>query len=350
MSEGVDWRADEEPKVEKLVAAGPWSRYFARQVDFLLFGFLTWSIFFGLLHHDGPAPLIGDRAVDAFLMVPLALFIEVPVYAALGWTPGKWIFGITVRRADGGRLDFGQVLRRNLLLWPFGFGLGLPLINLYFLIRSFFLVREGRQCRWDEEARFLVRQRPASRFRLGAGIAFTVFLSFALSALSGLYGDPFHFSARSLAGPHPTAWVNPVTDSKVTVFTGWEKVESREGGEVFRFHNASSLILLAREDFPGDLRSYVDRVEPKDGLGVLEGKKLVVDPHGSTAYVLSYHKTEDDNLPVRKPARIDMKVWQSSSGSYWRYVAFTPLDDDRQRLEAHALAENLENSTFPGKP
>lgn len=346
MSDGVDWRAGEGRGAEMLVAAGPWSRYFARQIDFLLFGFLTWSVFFGLFRGDGPAPFIGDRAVDAFLMVPLALFIEVPVYAAFGWTPGKWIFGITVRRADGGRLDFGEILRRNMLLWPFGFGLGLPLVNLYFLVRNFYVVHNGKRCRWDEEGRYEVRQKPGSPARLAAGIAFAVFLSFALSVLSGLYGDPFHFAAGSLAGAHRTAWVNPLTKSEALIPGGWEKVESGEE-TVFRFRNATSLVLLGREGFAGDLRAYVDRQEPREGFGVLEGKKLVVDPHGGTAYVLSYHKSADDNLPVPKPVRIDMKVWQSSSGSYWRYIAYTPLDNDRQRLEARALAEGLENSTFP---
>ena len=270
-----DLRREEEPaeKRYETVPAGPWSRYFARQIDFLLFGFLVWSVIFGLFRGEGPVPFLGDRAIDAFLMVPLALFIEVPVYAAFGWTPGKWVFGITVRKADGSRLDFGEVLRRNLLLWPFGFGLGLPIVNLYFLVRNLFIARDGKRCRWDEKARYEVRQRPIKRLHMAGGIGLAVFLSVALSIVGGLYGDPFR-----LMGGHSVTWVNPLTNVGALLVTGWHPLEEAGAGEAgkgeagaFRFQNASSFILLGREEFSGDLRAYADHLEGGDELGVLEG-------------------------------------------------------------------------------
>jgi len=350
---------------EGLKNAGPWSRYFARQIDFLVFGFIAWSALLTVFQGDGRPAFMGDRAIDALLIVPLALFIEVPVYAAFGWTPGKWVFGITVRHTDGGRLDFGQVLRRNLMLWPFGFGFGLPIVNLYFLIRNYLVAKDGRRCRWDDVPKYVVRQKPIGRLHFSSGIVLAVLLSFGLSVLSGIYG-PDAGGAGFLgigdhlpAGPNPVIWVNPLTNSSTTLFAGWKNAEepgaaaptasapvSAAAESVYRFRNAESLILFGREPFSGDLRAYIDHLEAGNSFGMLEDKKVELDQRGTTAYVLSYHKISDDNPAARKLVRIDVKVWQISPGTYWRTVVYSPLDNERERALARALAEGLERTSL----
>jgi uncharacterized RDD family membrane protein YckC len=54
----------------------------------------------------------GWRFVLAFLVFPLAYFVLFEWLASA--TPGKFVVGIRVRRAEGGRIRFGQSVGRNL--------------------------------------------------------------------------------------------------------------------------------------------------------------------------------------------------------------------------------------------
>lgn len=107
----------------------PWPRYFARMLDTLILSMLA---MFVLLF---PAVFIAPEATDrllamldtgiggsilsnvlgcALVPVPTALLI------ARGQTPGKWLFGIRVRDADGRRLRVAVALKRELMVWVRG--------------------------------------------------------------------------------------------------------------------------------------------------------------------------------------------------------------------------------------
>ena len=70
----------------------------------LLMSYLTWAV--------------------QFVLEPLLL-------STWGYTPGKWVLGLTVRNAEGGKLRFSQAAARLAGVFCRGEGYGIPLYNLY---------------------------------------------------------------------------------------------------------------------------------------------------------------------------------------------------------------------------
>jgi DNA-binding transcriptional MerR regulator len=99
-------RGDELPH-----APHPWRRYFARTLDLFIYSAI-WIAVCALIFRVNP----GSRDFNQLLnfLVPHGLtFIAEPILlSTLGATPGKWIFGLFVRNAAGGKLTFWQAWDR----------------------------------------------------------------------------------------------------------------------------------------------------------------------------------------------------------------------------------------------
>lgn len=137
----------------------PWQRYCARMIDIQLFAFITIIVIgaIGGLVAPEPALRFFEFMQQGFLGTVLAnvftIGIAVPVIACFGsWTgtPGKWIFGIRVREADGQRLSLSRSFRREATIWFKGFGFGVPLVSLITLIMSHVRLTEDGKTAWDE--------------------------------------------------------------------------------------------------------------------------------------------------------------------------------------------------------
>jgi len=116
--------------------AGPWQRFWARAFDIYLFGLasvflvaLTQPVW---LEHEIFSSNSG-QAILHLMFLPVALLLEAAVYACFDTTPGKALAGLKLLTAHGDKLTFSQVIRRNLQIYIFGLGLGLPIIILYCL-------------------------------------------------------------------------------------------------------------------------------------------------------------------------------------------------------------------------
>ena len=110
----------------KRSAASPWPRFFARQIDYVLFGMV-----FGVVHS-----MILTDFLDLpwVLFSPLATFAWIPLETALlalvGTTPGKWIFSLRVAGTEGDTLSLGAALARSVRVWIHGMALGIPPVLL----------------------------------------------------------------------------------------------------------------------------------------------------------------------------------------------------------------------------
>jgi uncharacterized RDD family membrane protein YckC len=78
--------------------------------------------------------------------------IEACLLTRWGTTPGKWLFGLRVVRADGGNPVFHQSLVRAFQGWLFGWALGLFPFTIITLIIWLIVYRRHGRAWWDVPA------------------------------------------------------------------------------------------------------------------------------------------------------------------------------------------------------
>ncbi|WP_300774772.1 flavoprotein, partial [uncultured Desulfovibrio sp.] len=141
----------------------------------------AWKVFqfFGL-HIHGPA--IGFGALWYWALTLLGgwavlLIFEPILLAAWGYTPGKWILGLRVRREDGRKLAWDDAVVRTAKVFLYGYGLGIPFINLWRLGTSQDQCQKDQVMPWDKEVRYTVGP---LRLRRGLGMALCLLLAAGL--------------------------------------------------------------------------------------------------------------------------------------------------------------------------
>lgn len=146
----------------------PWRRYAARVADTLLLGIPMWFLLAVVGY------LVAPLSTESFLLwmsrpegrlaeVFLSTVLVIPLSAALigktGLSPGKWAFGVRVSK-DGLPIGFRAALKREVGVWIYGWGLGLPIVVLVTTIRSYVKLQVDGETRWDAEGGHVVSHRP----------------------------------------------------------------------------------------------------------------------------------------------------------------------------------------------
>ena len=145
----------------------PWPRFFARQIDYVLFGMV-----FGVIHSivvtdflDLPWPLLSP--LMTFAWIPL----EAVLLSQLGTTPGKWAFSLRVVGASGGTLSLQDAFGRSLRVWVQGMALGLPVILLIANWLGYMQLTTHGVTTWDQRTRSTMQQAPLIGARVLIGVA-----------------------------------------------------------------------------------------------------------------------------------------------------------------------------------
>ena len=137
---------DELPTVDH-----PWRRFFARLMDLALYG-LVWEALAQLLFRWNTSEFgwFLDWLTGYFTYL-LMIFVEPLLLSTLGTTPGKLLFGLEVRRANGTKLTYGEALVRTFGVFRRGFGWGIPIYNLVRLVKCCRACNRGETMEWDLE-------------------------------------------------------------------------------------------------------------------------------------------------------------------------------------------------------
>ena len=158
--------ADDPREKDRIPPAGcPWRRFFARNVDAGLYG-LLWSMLSQWVFRINPDNFIQFMAGLAWTVACgyvgwLLTFVFEPVLLHYwGTTPGKWIFGLSVRDEDGSKLSIRTAYAR---LWGvFGYGscYALPFFDWYYNYKCYRACKE-EELPWDLEngCSIVVRER-----------------------------------------------------------------------------------------------------------------------------------------------------------------------------------------------
>ena len=177
----------------------PWRRWFARWLDYLLWGAVAEVIWIVLLR---VRPMPGDFGNVLFSVAVMALFV--PVEALLlhkfGTTPGKYVMGIRLEYIQGGNLPYAEALYRSLRVFTQGAGLGIPIVSLFSYLfcfcqltgRSYRLfsrydeVKKPESMPWDEETELIYTDWNRKR-----GVVLAILLAAALGMSVWSISDGF---------------------------------------------------------------------------------------------------------------------------------------------------------------
>ena len=144
------FESDKTAERRDIVEPHPWRRYFARAIDLTLVGLMVSFVQFVLLHHNLVNISKGENVLCGLAGWGLLVLIEPLLLARFGTTAGKWCMGIIVTRPDGERLSYSEALNRTALVWFYGAGLGLPLVELVCSYLSYRRYTRGEELAWEE--------------------------------------------------------------------------------------------------------------------------------------------------------------------------------------------------------
>ena len=182
--------ADDPREKDRIPPAGcPWRRFFARNVDAGLYG-LLWSMLSQWVFRINPDHFMSNLAwtlACGYVSWLLTFVFEPVLLHYWGTTPGKWIFGLSVRDEGGEKLSIRTAYAR---LWGvFGYGncYALPFFEWYCNYKCYRACKE-EELPWDLEngCSIIVREREVRWYRVALYL-----LVLVLRAAAG-YGIDIH--------------------------------------------------------------------------------------------------------------------------------------------------------------
>ncbi|MFD2262252.1 RDD family protein [Lacibacterium aquatile] len=298
--------------------AGAWRRFFARLIDLALV--LIPALFLIASFTD-----FFDRGVSArltttsVLLTLLAVLLEVPVLAWSGSTPGKWLMGVKLRRQNGSRIDFRGLVRRNLRLWYYGLGAGIPIAMPFTLWFSRERGNAGELVRWDEETLHRTRRAPDLLDRLA---------------------DRFNIGwSRSGAG-----WINPITRQVATLQPSWRVLpeQTMPDKTFYVFGAQEAVVIFARDVIPLiDLDLYADIVRTRMTTSFQGQTEITRDDGSRRVELLARDRMSDTDFDITN------RIWHAQGDEYWRLVIYRPMGKVRAGQQALKVADALEATVTP---
>ena len=180
----------------------PWNRLAARLFDYAVWG-LVLALLLSELRGAGVLPAgvawwLGHPLVAPILITVLWIPIEALLIAALGTTPGKWLFAVYLQfsisdayaRRDT-KAQIARAFRRALRVWWKGMGCGVPLLAPVLIALAYEKLAHDQETEWDFAEDCLVTHGPTGMLNMVTGLC-------GLAAMLWLYA---------------VAWNQPMADS-----------------------------------------------------------------------------------------------------------------------------------------
>jgi uncharacterized RDD family membrane protein YckC len=299
-----------------------WPRFFARIFDIwwisLLFTFV--GAFFLSRYSAGFVKFInspGSGQVVQIVTLPVVMIIDALLYKAFGNTPGKALLGIAVKTPECKNLSFDQYLGRNFSMWVRGFGLGIPLVNLFTMGAQSGRLGKGLPASYDEKPGYFVRAKPTHWARI---VAFTFAFASLLVVISVLnIMDKEADNKARLESLQPDyTWQNPKTLVNIKVSPKWKMTpqKSESGTMTYLFEDTAgyAAVVFGMEDFPGyNLSDYVPAFKKGTAANMTLDGGRYFERNGRQIWEGTGRMTASDT------ARLNVQIVQVGS-SFWRTV------------------------------
>lgn len=177
--------SDVEPKV-----CSPWRRYFARTLDWSLYRTAWLMLQAGVFRIN----LLNRGAfwelIDILVTMLLMLALEPLFLRFFHTTPGKWIFGLSVRDNNGEYLSYSEGSARVKSVLFHGMGLQIPVYSLVRLWKSYKACTDAETLPWEYDSTLALRDEKAWRGFAYVGTHLLLFFCLLLVLLNA--GMPGH--------------------------------------------------------------------------------------------------------------------------------------------------------------
>ena len=151
--------------------AGPWRRWIAKQIDIGLLGFVLASII------GVAVALCCDTAGWEFIMnvkeshftvmiMPLVFIVDSVIYALCGNTLGRWLLGVRIVDAEGGKISGKSYFIRNFKVYFAGVGAYFCVAPLITMAIQYRQVNQGCPATYDRKTGFQVIRIPVGSWRI----------------------------------------------------------------------------------------------------------------------------------------------------------------------------------------
>lgn len=174
----------------------PWHRLAARLFDYAIWG-LVLALLLSELTAAGAVPDAWAQSLGHPLIAPILITltwvpVEALLIAAVGSTPGKWLFGIYLQfsisdayaRRDA-QAQLGRAMRRGFRVWWEGVACGFPLLAPFLVAVAYEKLAQNQETDWDFANDVLVTHGPPGVLNAVTGVC-------GLAAMLWLYGVAWH--------------------------------------------------------------------------------------------------------------------------------------------------------------
>ncbi len=168
------------PQTDGCPQIRPWVRYWARSLDYLLWGFvlgLVMLLIYEPFLHINPF-------LFSFIATLVFVFVESAMLCSWGTTPGKALLKISVHRGDGALPGFNEALTRSLRVWVRGVGMSIPLLTLITQANAYARLTRDGVTSWDSAGNMVVRHQRIGPLRIAAVVF--IFAVFMLLIVAGV--------------------------------------------------------------------------------------------------------------------------------------------------------------------
>ena len=114
----------------------PWRRYFAKTIDIMILG-LGFIFVLAIINEiifpnsEWLNTALSNQIIGGIIIVFIWAPLDAILLSSIGNTPGRWIFGISVRKNSGEKLIFSEAMERAAKVALLGMGLGIPIVAFF---------------------------------------------------------------------------------------------------------------------------------------------------------------------------------------------------------------------------
>jgi Tfp pilus assembly protein PilP len=169
--------SDPQSSSSRTNSVRPWTRFFAKQFDIMLWGLLIYGpmlLLCGVQNVADWGQLILVSIPVSIVGLFLVLQVDAFVMGTFGTTPGKALLKVEVRNAAGNRLSVREAYHRNNDLYAEGFWLGVPVLSIGGLVKSYQRLVSKGATSWDERRGFTVTHGPVGAGRVIVFVALLI--------------------------------------------------------------------------------------------------------------------------------------------------------------------------------
>ena len=176
-------RGQDNSGISSVEPTHPWRRWCAKTTDTVVFSTVTSIVTYIILLDVSPAFADKFEILTGMLLLFLLsdpfFLLWIPVEAMLlsstGTTPAKWLWGISIKTAEGQNISFGTGFRRGFSMWYYGLGLSIPFVAFFTQCFAYSRLTETGATKWDHDLQLVV-----SHKQWGVGRALLCGLTFLL--------------------------------------------------------------------------------------------------------------------------------------------------------------------------